>query len=388
MLSMHATGIPEASGQDFQLVVRGNRAWTRTTSGKWASMPVPKEMNGKSGSMGADAFQQLARYVRDVRVAEHQQIEGKLGDDHRRRDRHGRDAQGGHGARSLSGARRREARVRLRPRRPRPEDRRHQGGALDRRAHPPARAGPRHARHGGAGKKLELELRYRLTSANQPITSRASPASTTRFGAWTRSSVVAARAGRLPLADIGVRRDAGRVARGHRRPLGAGARARGLAGIAVALGTNTARTLYDNPEYDALLVAVWAVIAGGIVAFTGYFIVGGLSTSAHAGSGALGDFRRARHILGFAVAPLALSLLLSGRSSSPCSALTSSGEAARTRGRRRASSSARAGLRRLVGRAAARGRAAVHGWTWARSLGALGLVALFLAGFASLRSIL
>ena len=40
-------------------------------------MPVPKEMNGKSGSMGADAFQQLARYVRDVRVAEHQQIEGK-----------------------------------------------------------------------------------------------------------------------------------------------------------------------------------------------------------------------------------------------------------------------------------------------------------------------
>ena len=41
-------------------------------------MPVPKEMNGKSGSMGADAFQQLARYVRDVRVAEHQQIGGKL----------------------------------------------------------------------------------------------------------------------------------------------------------------------------------------------------------------------------------------------------------------------------------------------------------------------
>ena len=41
------------------------------------SVPVPKEMNGKSGSMGADAFQQLARYVRDVRVAEHQQIGGK-----------------------------------------------------------------------------------------------------------------------------------------------------------------------------------------------------------------------------------------------------------------------------------------------------------------------
>ena len=30
---------------------------------------------------------------------------------------------------------------------------------------------------------------------------------------------------------------------------------------------------------------------------------------------------------------------------------------------------------------------AVHGWTWSRSLGALGLVALFLAAFASLRTI-
>jgi hypothetical protein len=75
--SMHATGIPEAAGKDFQLVIRGNRAWMTATNGKWASMPVPKEMNGMSGSMGAGAFQELARYVRDVRVAEHQQIAGK-----------------------------------------------------------------------------------------------------------------------------------------------------------------------------------------------------------------------------------------------------------------------------------------------------------------------
>jgi hypothetical protein len=30
---------------------------------------------------------------------------------------------------------------------------------------------------------------------------------------------------------------------------------------------------------------------------------------------------------------------------------------------------------------------AVHGWTWSRSLAALGLVVLFLAAFASLRTI-
>jgi hypothetical protein len=76
-LSLHATGIPEAAGKDFQMVVRGNRAWVSTTNGEWASMPVPREMNGVSGSMGAGAFQELARYVRDVRVAEHQQIGGK-----------------------------------------------------------------------------------------------------------------------------------------------------------------------------------------------------------------------------------------------------------------------------------------------------------------------
>ncbi len=75
--SLHASGIPEAAGKDFRMVIRGNRAWMSDTNGKWVSMPVPREMNGVSGSMGAGAFQELARYVRDVRVAEHQEIGGK-----------------------------------------------------------------------------------------------------------------------------------------------------------------------------------------------------------------------------------------------------------------------------------------------------------------------
>jgi hypothetical protein len=75
--SMHMTGLPDAGSQDFQLVVRGNSAWMTDAGGNWTSMPVPKELNGQSSSMGADAFQELARYVKDVRVAEHQQIGGK-----------------------------------------------------------------------------------------------------------------------------------------------------------------------------------------------------------------------------------------------------------------------------------------------------------------------
>ena len=48
-----------------------------------------------------------------------------------------------------------------------------------------------------------------------------------------------------------------------------------LAGVAAALSSSTARTLYNNPEYDRLLVAVWAVIAGAFIAFVGYFVIGG-----------------------------------------------------------------------------------------------------------------
>ena len=75
--SMHMTGLPDAGSQDFQFVVRGNSAWMTDSGGNWTSMPVPKELNGQSSSMGANAFQELARYVKDVRVAEHQQIGGK-----------------------------------------------------------------------------------------------------------------------------------------------------------------------------------------------------------------------------------------------------------------------------------------------------------------------
>ena len=75
--SMHMTGLPDAGSEDFQFVVRGNSAWMSDTDGHWASLPVPEGLNGKSSSMGADAFQELARYVKDVRVVEHQLIGGK-----------------------------------------------------------------------------------------------------------------------------------------------------------------------------------------------------------------------------------------------------------------------------------------------------------------------
>jgi hypothetical protein len=156
-----------------------------------------------------------------------------------------------------------------------------------------------------------------------------------------------------------------------------------LAGIAGALGSSTARTLYDNSEYDAVLVAVWAVVAGAFIAFAGYFIVGGALYLGARGLGSEGTFRRARHVLAFALAPVALSLFVVW----PLQLAAFGTDVFRRGG---ADDGAAAtfldGL--AVGFAAWSavlllvGVRAVHGWTWWRSLGALALVALFLAAFS------
>ena len=156
-----------------------------------------------------------------------------------------------------------------------------------------------------------------------------------------------------------------------------------LAGVAVALGTSTARRLYDDPLYDPVTLAVWTVLAGGFVAFAGYFIVGGALYLGARGLGSAGTFRRARHVLGFAVAPLALSALL----------LWPLGLAIfGTDLFKRGGSDDGVGGDLFYALALAFslwavalllvGVRTVHGWSWWRSLAALGLVVLFLAAFS------
>jgi hypothetical protein len=83
-----------------------------------------------------------------------------------------------------------------------------------------------------------------------------------------------------------------------------------LAGIAAVLATPTAAGILDNPDYDAMLLAVWAFIAGGIYAAAGYFVVGFAVFFGVRLLGSAGDFRRARQTLGFSLVPLAASLFL------------------------------------------------------------------------------
>ena len=66
----------------------------------------------------------------------------------------------------------------------------------------------------------------------------------------------------------------------------------------------------DDNDYDGLLVAVWAFIAGGIYGTFGYFAVGALLYAGGKALGSQGTYRRARHVLAFACVPIALSLVL------------------------------------------------------------------------------
>jgi hypothetical protein len=84
----------------------------------------------------------------------------------------------------------------------------------------------------------------------------------------------------------------------------------GLAGIAAVLWTPVAGRLLDDPAVDELLVAVWAFVGGGFYGLFGYFVAGGLLFLGLRSAGSPGSYRHARHLLAFALAPVALSLVV------------------------------------------------------------------------------
>ena len=73
-LSMSTSGVPDGGEMTMQVLVRGGRVWMNMGDGWTQAGAAP---TGSQGTLSAEAFQQLARYVEDVRVSEHQLIEGK-----------------------------------------------------------------------------------------------------------------------------------------------------------------------------------------------------------------------------------------------------------------------------------------------------------------------
>jgi hypothetical protein len=83
-----------------------------------------------------------------------------------------------------------------------------------------------------------------------------------------------------------------------------------LAGIAGVLWTPTWGHLMDDPVYDGLLVAVVSFIGGAIYGPVLYWLLGLLVYAGERAVGVGASFRRARHLVAYAAAPVALSLVL------------------------------------------------------------------------------
>jgi hypothetical protein len=83
-----------------------------------------------------------------------------------------------------------------------------------------------------------------------------------------------------------------------------------LAGMAGVLATSIAGRLLDDPAFDGLVVLVWTIVGGGFYGLAAYFLVGALLYFGASLLGSLGSYRRARHLLGFAAVPIALSLVV------------------------------------------------------------------------------
>jgi len=81
----------------------------------------------------------------------------------------------------------------------------------------------------------------------------------------------------------------------------------GLAAIAGVLATPVARGLLNSGSSWAVL-PIWAFFGGSAYAIAVYWIGGGLLHGAARRLGGLGSYRRARHVLALAFAPVALSL--------------------------------------------------------------------------------
>ena len=157
-----------------------------------------------------------------------------------------------------------------------------------------------------------------------------------------------------------------------------------LAGIGGILATPAWNGIMDNPERDGLVVAVLTFVGGGLYGTAAYFIAGGALALALRGLGAVSTFRRARHTLAFAVAPLALLIVVA------LVELAVYGEDALSSGGDDDGTGAVAFVVLQLAIVAwalcllAYGIRVVEGFSWPRALASLGLVALFVSAFSVL----
>ncbi len=156
-----------------------------------------------------------------------------------------------------------------------------------------------------------------------------------------------------------------------------------LAGMAGVLLSPTWGKLLDQGSVDGLVVAVVTFIGGIFYGAGGYFVIGGALYLGARTVGSLGHWRLARQVLAFACVPLALSLLLT----LPVGLAVFGGDLFRAGG----ADEGRGGDVYLGYQLAFAvwslglllyGVRTTYGWSWLRSIAALGLLVGFMAIFS------
>ena len=162
-----------------------------------------------------------------------------------------------------------------------------------------------------------------------------------------------------------------------------------LAGMAGVLLSPTWGRLLDQGGVDGLVVAVVTFIGGIFYGAGGYFVVGGALYLGARTVGSLGSWRLARQVLAFACVPLAVSLFLT----LPVGLAVFGGDLFRSGG----SDEGRGGDIYLGYKLAFAawslglllyGVRTTYGWSWLRSIGALGLLVGFMAIFSVIALVL
>jgi hypothetical protein len=82
-----------------------------------------------------------------------------------------------------------------------------------------------------------------------------------------------------------------------------------VSGIAIFLSTRTAGRLFDDIEFDWVLVAVEAVVAGLLVGIQNFWIVGGALFLGSRAADSAASYRQARHVTALATTPFVLALV-------------------------------------------------------------------------------
>jgi hypothetical protein len=161
-----------------------------------------------------------------------------------------------------------------------------------------------------------------------------------------------------------------------------------LAGIAAVLESSVGVHTLDSHvangvlwQVDDLTFAVWVFLAGGAYGFAAYWLLGGAIHLGARGAGSLARYRLARHLLVFAAAPIALSLVVW-----PVRLALYGGDVFRSGGADTGTPNAVfGGIDAALGvwtlALLALGVRVVYGWSWARSLAALSLAVVILVLF-------